>query len=121
MSLTPMQTRWLRRVWTITPTTVLAAKLRISKQTLYKYVWHLNLPAKGIGRPRKIDWAHGTAQGYKYYGCRCDRCRESHTIDTRHRVGGTRRGRPDTMTPTTYRCECGRLNCPDHPQPWMAA
>jgi 5-methylcytosine-specific restriction endonuclease McrA len=33
------------------------------------------MPQLGRPRPKKLDFDHGTAQGYNYHKCRCDRCR----------------------------------------------
>jgi len=54
-------------------------------------------PLSGVG-----DYRHGTDQGYSYYGCRCDRCREAHRESHRrwrtgaeirsHGIGGYEKG-----------------------------
>lgn len=115
----------IRALWATTSTADIASLTGVSFRTVQAIASRLGLPRRKSGRKTKAG--HGTRACYNG-GCRRPECRQPASDYIRDYKWATRtrspRHGPPVIAPARprqYRCECGRLNCPTHTQPWMAA
>lgn len=113
----------IRVLWATTNTADIANLTGVSFRTVQAIASRLGLPRRKSGRKTKAG--HGTRACYNG-GCRRPECRQAATeyIRAYKWATGTRSPRRGpTAAPVApsgnYRCECGRLNCPTHQQPWQ--